>query len=124
MPVIRTADAVVHAAHGATFTSYAAPALGTRELCVWRLDVPAGTTGQPHTVTREEVLVIAAGTLTVTLDGHSSTAAGGDAVVVPAGTTLRVDNTGPHPASAWVSTTAGLEAVMPDGARFAPPWVR
>jgi hypothetical protein len=40
---------------------------------------------------------------------------------VPAGSELCVD-TGPAGASAWVTTTVGLEAVMPDGSRFAPPW--
>ncbi len=38
-----------------------------------------------------------------------------------AGSELRVDS-GPDGASAWVTTTAGLEAVTADGTRISPPW--
>jgi hypothetical protein len=48
VPVIRAGDAVVHQMHGATFTSYAAPARGSRELCAWRVELPGGTEGVPH----------------------------------------------------------------------------
>ena len=157
MPIVRAADAVVHDMHGSRFCSYAAPALGSKELCAWRLEVPPGSRGIPHTVTREEVLFVLGGTLHVSLSGapanakaataegapeaataegapeaataegarEAATAAGvGDAVVVPAGSMLRVDNPGDEPASAWVTTSTGLEAVLADGSRVAPPWTR
>jgi mannose-6-phosphate isomerase-like protein (cupin superfamily) len=68
------------------------------------------------------------GTLLVTL-GHDAGAAGlacraGDVIVVPANSSVRVDNPGGEPASAWVTTSVGLEAVLPDGSRLSPPWVR
>lgn len=127
MPVVRAAEGVVHDMHGARFTSYAAPARGSRELCAWRLDLPPGSQGMPHTVSREEILFVLAGTVQVTLDGGA--AAGepgrpGDAIVVPPGSSLRVDNPGDEPASAWVTTSAGLEAVLADGTRLSPPWTR
>jgi hypothetical protein len=34
---------------------------------------------------------------------------------------LRLDG-GTAGAAAWVTTTSGLEAVMADGSRIAPPW--
>jgi hypothetical protein len=40
---------------------------------------------------------------------------------VPAGSELRVD-AGAEGASAWVTTTPGLEAVTADGGRISPPW--
>ena len=127
MPVVRAADGVVHEMHGSRFTSYAAPARGSKELCAWRLDVPPATQGVPHTVSREEILFVLAGTLRVTIGGVP--AAGeqcgpGDAIVVPPGSSLRVDNPGDEPASAWVTTSAGLEAVLADGSRISPPWTR
>jgi quercetin dioxygenase-like cupin family protein len=127
MPVVRAADGVVHDMHGSRFTSYAAPARGSKELCAWRLDVPPGSEGVPHTVSREEILFVLAGTLHVTLG--EGPAAGeptgpGDAIVVPPGSSLRVDNPGDEPASAWVTTSAGLEAVLADGSRITPPWTR
>jgi quercetin dioxygenase-like cupin family protein len=127
MPVVRAADAVVHDLHGSRFTSYAAPARGSTELCAWRLDVPAGRRGAAHTVSREEILFVLSGTLLLTLgDGPGAGEPGhaGDAIVVPPGASLRIDNPGDEPASAWVTTSVGLEAVMPDGSRLSPPWVR
>ena len=132
MPIVHAADAVVHDLHGARFTSYAAPSRGSQELCAWRLDVPPGSPGQPHTVTREEVVFVLAGTLHVSLsDGPETIDAAqpqpgrpGDAVVIPQGSTLRVANHGPEPASAWVTTSVGLEAVLPDGTKLTPPWTR
>jgi mannose-6-phosphate isomerase-like protein (cupin superfamily) len=128
MPVIHAADAVAHDMHGSRFTSYAAPARGSAELCAWRLDVPAGRQGTAHGVSREEILFVLGGTLLVTLgdgpDAASVACRTGDAIVVPAGSSVRIDNPGDEPASAWVTTSVGLEAVLPDGSRLSPPWVR
>jgi len=128
MPVIYAADAVAHDMHGSRFTSYAAPARGSAELCAWRLDVPACGQGTAHVVSREEILFVLGGTLLVTLgDGPDAAAVAcrpGDAIVVPAGSSVRIDNPGEEPASAWVTTSVGLEAVLPDGSRLSPPWVR
>jgi quercetin dioxygenase-like cupin family protein len=127
MPVVRAADAVTHDMHGSRFHSYAAPKLGSKELCAWRLEVPPGNRGVPHAVTREEVLFVLAGTLHVSLsDAPDAVTAvpAGDAVVVHPGSRLRVDNLGDEPASAWVTTSAGLEAVLADGSRLDPPWTR
>ena len=128
MQVIHAADAVAHDMHGSRFTSYAAPARGSADLCAWRLDVPAGRQGPAHGVSREEMLCVLGGTLLVTLgdgpDAASVACRTGDAIVVPAGSSVRIDNPGDEPASAWVTTSVGLEAVLPDGSRLSPPWVR
>lgn len=121
---IRTAsEAVVHSMHGSTFTSFVAPALGSAQLCAWRLDVPPDTEGVEHRVTHEEVLLVLAGELRACVDGRAVTAVEGEVVVVPPGGLFRVD-TGPAGVSAWVVTSVGLEAVASDGQHIAPPWVR
>ncbi len=122
MPVNRPAEAVVHELHGVRFTSYAAPDRGSRELCAWRVDIPAGTAGVAHRVSREEVLYILSGSVQVSLDGEPCDAAPGDVIVVPAGATLRLGNQAAAGATAWVTTTTGLAAVLPDGTWLAPPW--
>lgn len=125
MPVVHAADAVAHDMHGSRFTSYAAPARGSAELCAWRLDVPAGREGTAHAVSREEIVFVLGGRLLVTLGDEAGVACrAGDAIVVPAGSSVRIDNPGDEPASAWVTTSVGLEAVLPDGSRLSPPWVR
>jgi quercetin dioxygenase-like cupin family protein len=121
VPVLRSADAAVHEAHGSRFTSYVAPTRGSRDLAAWRLDVPAGLRGVAHRPTREEVLLVLTGRLHLTLDGAEHHLEPGDVALVPAHSEIRV-GAGPHGASAWVTTTPGLEATLPDGSRFAPPW--
>jgi quercetin dioxygenase-like cupin family protein len=124
MPVIRAAQSVVHQMHGTSFTSYASPARGSRELCAWRIEIPGGTEGVPHHVSREEVLYVLDGILRVTLDGEAEDARPGDVVLVPAGARFGASNLATEPATAWVTTTAGFAGVLPDGSWFTPPWTR
>ena len=124
MPVIRAAQSVVHQMHGTSFTSYASPARGSRELCAWRIEIPGGTEGVPHHVSREEVLYVLGGILRVTLDGAAEDARPGDMVLVPAGARFGASNPATEPATAWVTTTAGFAGVLPDGSWFTPPWTR
>ncbi|GAA3158394.1 cupin domain-containing protein [Blastococcus jejuensis] len=121
MPVFRAPDAQTFETHGSRFTAYVAPSRGSRELCSWRLDVPPGLIGAPHRPSREEVLLVLAGSLEVTLDGERAQVCAGDVVLVPADAELQVDG-GPAGAAAWVTTTPGLEARLPDGSTIAPPW--
>jgi mannose-6-phosphate isomerase-like protein (cupin superfamily) len=124
MPVIRAAQSVVHQMHGTSFTSYASPARGSRELCAWRIEIPGGTEGVTHHVSREEVLYVLDGNLRVTLDGEAEDAGPGDVVLVPAGARFGASNLATEPATAWVTTTAGFAGVLPDGSWFTPPWTR
>ena len=123
MPVVRPGEAAVFETHGSRFLSYVSPTRGSRELCAWRLSVPPGLRGVAHRPSREEVLLVLEGELRVSLDGTESALHPDDVLLVPAGSELRVD-AGPEGASAWVSTTPGLEAVTADGTRLAPPWAR
>jgi mannose-6-phosphate isomerase-like protein (cupin superfamily) len=124
MPVIRAAQSVEHQMHGTSFTSYASPARGSRELCAWRVEIPGRTDGVPHHVSREEVLYVLSGTLRVTVDGEAADAAAGDVILVPAGAQFGASNQTGSPATAWVTTTVGFAGVLPDGSWFTPPWTR
>jgi quercetin dioxygenase-like cupin family protein len=124
MPVIRAAQSVVHQMHGTSFTSYASPARGSRELCAWHIEIPGHTDGVPHHVSREEVLYVLSGPLRVTVDGDAADAAAGDVVLVPAGAQFGASNQSDSPATAWVTTTVGFAGVLPDGSWFTPPWTR
>jgi len=121
MPVIRPGEAATYEAHGSRFSSYVAPSRGSRQLCAWRLTVPAGLTGTAHRPTREEVLLVQDGDLAVSIGGQTTHLAPGDVVLVPVGSMLRVDG-GTAAASLWVTTTPGIEAVLADGSRLSPPW--
>ena len=63
MPVVRSSEAVAHEIHGARFVSYATPLTGSKELCAWRGEIPAGTRAPAHTVNREEIFHLLVGEL-------------------------------------------------------------
>ncbi|MFK0152667.1 cupin domain-containing protein [Streptomyces sp. NPDC090493] len=122
MPVVRSAEATTHEIHGARFVSYATPRSGSKELCAWRGEIPAGTRAPAHTVNREEILHLLVGELLITLDGHTDRVRAGDTVIVNPGATLTVENSTGHTALTWVTTSVGLEAELADGSRIVPPW--
>ncbi|WP_326571649.1 cupin domain-containing protein [Actinacidiphila glaucinigra] len=124
MPVVRSSDAVVHDLHGVRFVSYARTATGSTELCAWRGEVPAGTAGPAHTISREEVFLVLSGGPRLTIDGEAYDLSPGDVATAPAGSHLALENPGDGPASVWVTTGVGLEAVLADGSRISPPWAR
>jgi quercetin dioxygenase-like cupin family protein len=124
MAVIHPGEAVVHEMHGTRFLSYASPSRGSAELCTWQVEIPARSESVPHRISRAEVFHVLSGTLRVTVDGVCDAASEGDVIVVPAGSMLRIDNAGDGPATAWVTTSAGLGAVLPGGEWLTPPWTR
>jgi quercetin dioxygenase-like cupin family protein len=122
MPVIRSTEAVVHEIHGARFVSYATPLTGSKELCAWRGEIPAGTKAPAHTVNREEIFHLLDGELLITLDGRTDRVTAGDTVIINPGATLGVENPTDRTAISWVTTSIGLEAELADGTRIVPPW--
>ncbi|MGY4983807.1 cupin domain-containing protein [Streptomyces sp. 900105755] len=122
MPVVRSAEATTHEIHGARFVSYATPRTGSKELCAWRGEIPAGTRAPAHTVNREEILHLLVGELLITVDGRTDRVRAGDTVIVNPGATLAVENPTDHTALTWVTTSVGLEAELADGSRLVPPW--
>ncbi|RSN51533.1 cupin domain-containing protein [Streptomyces sp. WAC 04229] len=122
MPIIRSSEGVTHEIHGARFVSYAAPRTGSRQLCAWRGEIPAGTRAPAHTVDREEILHLLTGELLIALDGRTERVAAGDTVVISPGATLAVENPTDRTATTWVTTSVGLTAELADGTRLTPPW--
>lgn len=122
MPVIRPTEAITHEIHGARFVSYATPRTGSKELCAWRGEIPAGTKAPAHTVNREEIFHLLSGELLITLDGRTDRITAGDTLIVNPGATLTVENPTTEIAISWVTTSIGLEAELADGTRLTPPW--
>ncbi|WP_446458492.1 cupin domain-containing protein [Streptomyces rochei] len=117
MPIVRRSEAETHEIHGARFVSYAAPRTGSRELCAWRGEIPAGTKAPAHTV-----LHLLTGELLITLDGRTERVTAGDTVIVNPGATLAVENPTDRTATSWVTTSVGLTAELADGTVLTPPW--
>jgi quercetin dioxygenase-like cupin family protein len=122
MPVITEDSSTKHEIHGSVFHSYVTSHDGS-SLCAWRLSVPPGVEGVAHRPDRDEVLLVLEGAMRATVNGTQSRLAAGGVLLVQAGDELKVD-TGCDGVTAWVTTTAGLTATMPDGSRLAPPWAQ
>jgi quercetin dioxygenase-like cupin family protein len=108
--------------HGARFVSYATPAVGSRELCAWRGEIPPGTKAPLHTVSREEILHLLHGELLITLDDRTERVSAGDTLIINPGATFGVENPTEETVITWVTTPIGMEAELADGTRVAPPW--
>ncbi|MEU5889254.1 cupin domain-containing protein [Streptomyces sp. NPDC047461] len=122
MPVIRSSEAVTHEIHGARFVSYATPLTGSKELCAWRGEIPAGTKAPAHTVNREEIFHLLDGELLITLDDDTHRITAGDTLIINPGATLSVENPTDRTAISWVTTSIGLQATLTDGTVITPPW--
>src|SRR2546430_14271181 len=97
MNVIRAAEAHRFEVPGTEFTALAAPSRGSREVCTWRLSVaPHHVADQPHTLDRDEIFMVTAGTIRLAEGGE--VLGPGDASVGPAGRPSRAGNPAPVPA--------------------------
>ena len=122
MPVLPAPATPTHDLGGARFTSLATPSRGSADTSVWRVEILPGTPATPHSLTREEVFVVLAGTAAVRLDGVAQQAAPGDAIVVPAGVELELAPAGDDPLALLCCLPVGGQARTADGAVFTPPW--
>ncbi|GAA2123873.1 cupin domain-containing protein [Nocardioides bigeumensis] len=124
MPVLTAPPAPTHSVPGTEFTSLATPSRGSTDTSVWRVEIAPGTEPTPHSLTREEVFVVLAGSASVRLDGEPGTAAAGDVIVVPPGVRFELSNAGREPLSLLCCMPAGGQARLDDGTLLSPPWAR
>jgi mannose-6-phosphate isomerase-like protein (cupin superfamily) len=124
MAVVPAPSAPTHEVGGARFTSLATPSRGSTDTSVWSVEVPPGSPGTPHRLTREEVFVVLDGHADVRIGDERSSAGPGDAIVVPPGVTFSLAAVGDEPLRALCCLPVGGQAQLPDGAPFVPPWAR
>lgn len=107
----------------ATMESLATPSQGSTALSTWRVRMAAGRSGPVHAVDREQVWLVVSGSLTVTSDGRTETAAAGQAVLLPPDVPRRLGAAGGGgDVEALVAMAAGGGAVTEDGERHRLPW--
>lgn len=123
MPVEHAAEHPTFDIGGNTVTSYAAPARGSEETALFRIDLPPGSGLPSHHHDHFDVFTVAAGGGEMHLGQDVHALAAGDAVVVPPGEIHRMV-AGPDGASIVVTMVAGTVLVREDdGAELVPPWV-
>jgi quercetin dioxygenase-like cupin family protein len=122
MPHIPSAEAPVFNISGTTFTGLAAPSRGSKENAVWRVTVEPGTPARVHQLTREEILIVTAGSATASISGSVINVRPGDALIVPPFTDFSLAN--PHQAAfeAIAVLPVGARAMIEGGEPFVPPW--
>jgi mannose-6-phosphate isomerase-like protein (cupin superfamily) len=122
MHLIEATAAPVFDLPGVAFTALASPSRGSAELCTWKLTVEAGLPPpQPHSLDRDEIFMVTAGAVLIGVDG--TLVGAGDAVVVPAGTSIQLANPGRVDAEIFVAIRAGFTATAADGTVIGtPPW--
>lgn len=125
MALVRATEAPRFDLPGIHFFGLLAPSRGSTELCTWRLEVEpgAGTNGETHQLDHEEVFVMLAGSLTITIDGQAFNLLAGDALAVPPRSQLSVANPTSEPAQSLVCIRAGFRAMTASGEEIGtPPW--
>ena len=124
MTIVRAAEAPTFELPGVTFTALAAPSRGSADVCTWRISVAPGLrSDQSHRIDRDEIFMVTSGELTITPGGERLHA--GDAVVVPAGQPIALENPTDEPAEAYIAIQAHFTATMADGTVVGtPPWAQ
>ena len=86
------------------------------------LSIEPGTSPSPHSLTREEVIVVLEGTASVEIGGVAATATAGDAIAVPPETAFVLSNAGRSTLCLLCCLPVGGQARMGEGEPFTPPW--
>ncbi len=105
----------------ARMTGLAAPSRGSAELSTWTVAMRAGRSGPEHSVSREQVWTVTAGTLEVTCAGRTERIPAGRTLVLPPNTLRRIH--APEPAEAYVAMRADGMVTVPNDPTPRPlPW--
>ncbi|WP_329624937.1 VOC family protein [Streptomyces sp. NBC_01255] len=107
----------------ATMAGLAAPSRGSTELSTWTVTMDAGATGPEHSISREQVWTVTAGSLEVSCRGRTEKVTAGQTLILPPDRLRRIH--APEQATAHVSMPADGVASVPgtEGARELP-WAR
>jgi quercetin dioxygenase-like cupin family protein len=123
MPIERAEDHPAFELGGNAITSLAAPARGSNELALYRLDLPSGGGLPAHTHDHFDVFTVTSGEVIVHLDDEATPIVAGDSVVVPPGAVHWIE-AGAAGASIFVTMLAHTKMLRPDdGSVVVPPWV-
>lgn len=123
MRVITASPDHVTATPNAVMTGLAAPSRGSAELSTWHVAMTAGSTGPEHSVDREQVWTVVAGSLEVTSAGRTEKVAEGRTLVLPPDALRQIH--APESFEAYVAMRADGVATVPgeEGTRVLP-WAR
>lgn len=99
-------------------------ARGASETSVIRQRQAPGGANPAHYHDREEVMLLLAGRVNVTLEDETLELSQGDTLIVPPRTEHRIENTGDAPAEWLLFAPAGVRFFHASGEEANPPWAR
>lgn len=102
----------------------ATPSRGASEVSVIRQRQQPGGNNPAHTHDREEVIVVLAGAITVTLAGEPVTLGPDDTIIIPPRVPHQLENAGSEPAEWLLVAPAGVGFFHVNGEQASPPWAR
>lgn len=125
MLIIRNYEITPTETPGGNFTSgLATPSRGAQEVNVIRQHETPGGHNPPHRHDREEVMVMLAGTVTVTVETVLETLLPGDTLIVPAQALHQIANTGHEPAEWLIIAPQGRRFFSASGEEALPIWAQ
>ncbi|MFD5507501.1 cupin domain-containing protein [Streptomyces sp. NPDC059761] len=123
MHVITTSPDHVITTPNAVMTGLAAPSRGSCELSTWHVAMNAGATGPEHSIDREQVWTVTAGTLEVTSAGRTEKITAGRTLLLPPDVQRRIH--APEAAEAYVAMRADALVTVPgEPEPRVLPWAR
>ena len=125
MLIIRNHEITPIETPGGNCTSaLATPSRGAQEVTVIRQHEIPGGHNPLHRHNREEVMVMLAGTVTVTVDAVQETLQPGDTLIVPAQALHQIANTGHEPAEWLIIAPQGRRFFSASGEEASPAWAQ
>jgi quercetin dioxygenase-like cupin family protein len=105
-------------------TALATPSIGATEVSIVRQRQIPGGFNPAHTHNVEEVMVMLEGNVTISAAEQTAILNPGDTVILPAGTSHRVENTGTHDAQWLIISRAGVKFFRENGDEAVPAWAK
>ncbi len=122
MPFTMLEEAPLFETQNARMRTYATPSQNGSGLAVWRTEMEPAAQGPVHRADREQVLVVVAGRLRVSLGTEIRDLGPGDAVVISAGAERMISNPFDEPAILITASEPDATAQTPAASHVPIPW--
>lgn len=123
MNIVRATDVnMISSPNGNESGAIATASKGATEVNVIRQHEEAGGKNPPHKHSKEEVMVLLKGSISVTVNEESATLTAGDTLIVPANTVHYIENQGDITAEWLIISSSGRTFEAPTGQELVPEW--
>jgi quercetin dioxygenase-like cupin family protein len=122
MPIVFAKNAREFNIPNVTFTSRAAPAIGSTENSLWQFSMKPHAPVTIHQLTREEIIIAMSGSAVVTLGDQKHRITKGDTIIIPPFVDFGMANETEEVFEGIAVLPVGTQAIMGTEPPFTPPW--